>query len=248
MCPTTSMQMVHMHMNIHHMHIPNYALPNFVSQSAFIAKLENIPNGSLKHSITHFTTNRNYKGVMFVLLIVVVFFFWVNLSLCQISDMDFNTCHNYWPSLAMASTFAFSTNIAYLNRTYSGWILQHSWNHFHMCLVWLPCFSGPLNAETPVPIDALPAHPPRIHTTKDHIQGSGRARANVARIYYFDNDPDEEVPWSCSATRCTTVTGHGQHVTDRLSRFVTGKQSITGPLVSSICPGLPGLPHWFMNI
>ena len=35
----------------------------------------------------------------------------------------------------------------------------------------------------------------RIHTTKNHIQGSGRARADVARIYYFDNDPDEEEPW-----------------------------------------------------
>jgi len=33
----------------------------------------------------------------------------------------------------------------------------------------------------------------KIHTTKNHIQGSGRARADVARIYYFDNDPDEEV-------------------------------------------------------
>ena len=37
----------------------------------------------------------------------------------------------------------------------------------------------------------------RIHTTKDHIQGSGRARADVARIYYFNNDPQEEVAWSC---------------------------------------------------
>merc|ERR1739848_698808 len=30
-------------------------------------------------------------------------------------------------------------------------------------------------------------------TTKSHIQGSGRARAWNARVYYFDNDPSREV-------------------------------------------------------
>ena len=29
---------------------------------------------------------------------------------------------------------------------------------------------------------------------EDHIQGSGRARALASQIYYFANDPKEEVP------------------------------------------------------
>ena len=32
----------------------------------------------------------------------------------------------------------------------------------------------------------------QIKTTKSHIQGAGRARRDNAKVFYFDNDPDEE--------------------------------------------------------
>ncbi|CAK9059373.1 Dicer-like protein 2 [Includes: Endoribonuclease dcl2 [Durusdinium trenchii] len=74
----------------------------------------------------------------------------------------------------------------------------------------------------------------RFNTTKDHIQGSGRARASKAKIFYFDNDPQEEVSKERAMEEVAKDSRNG--LTDEERRKLTEQRMPRRPTVHGIYP------------